>query len=144
MTEMKKFLAIVLALVFALSAATTAFAVANTCPYCSEVIEKEADYNTHISSKCLVKYPPKKCPDCGAQFQDYAQYDIHVEKCPEHEETIQEKLEEVIASIDFEAIFAKVKDAVSGIDFEGIIAKITPVLEQIFTYIKDAIGSVEA
>ena len=78
---MKKFLAIVFSLIFALSACTVAFAAANTCPYCKEVIEDEVKYNEHISGGCDVKFRSCKYA-CGAKFSEEANLATHEDACP--------------------------------------------------------------
>lgn len=138
---MKKFLAVVFALIFALSAATTAFAVANTCPHCGQYIETEKAFNEHLDKTCPKLHPVKTCPyeGCGAKFQDEEQYEIHVAKCPK--KTDKDKFIEKIENIDYKAIATKVIGLVQKIDFPAIIAKIIPIVEKAVNYIVSAIKS---
>ncbi|MBR4858849.1 MAG: hypothetical protein IKU08_06655 [Clostridia bacterium] len=78
---MKKFLAIVFSLIFALSAFTVAFAAENTCPYCKDVIADEVAYNEHISGGCDVKFRSCKY-GCGAKFSEAANLEVHEDACP--------------------------------------------------------------
>ena len=138
---MKKFLAVVFALIFALSAATTAFAVANTCPHCGQYIETEKAFNEHLDKTCPVLHPVKPCPyeGCGAKFQDEEQYEIHVAKCPKKSD--KDKFIEKIKGIDYKAIVTKVIGVVQKIDFPAIIAKILPVIEKA---VKAIVGAVKS
>ncbi len=133
---MKKFLAIVFALIFALSAATTAFAMANTCPYCGVEIVSEKEYNAHVFGKCPVKYPEaaktyKECPyGCGAKYEDNEQYEIHVANCSMKKETTEEKIVNFIKNIDWKAIGEKVSGVVAKIDFPSLVNKLIGLVEQ--------------
>ena len=129
---MKKFLAVVFALIFALSAATTAFAVANTCPHCGQYIETEKAFNEHLDKTCPYE-------GCGAKFQDEEQYEIHVAKCPKKSD--KDKFIEKIKGIDYKAIVTKVIGVVQKIDFPAIIAKILPIIEKA---VKAIVGAVKS
>ena len=130
---MKKFLAIVFALIFALSAATTAFAMANICPYCGVEIVSEKVYNEHVLGKCPVKYPKtyKECPyGCGAKFEDNEQYEIHVASCSMKKETIQDKIVNFIKNTDWKALGEKISGVIAKINFPKIMNTLIGLVEK--------------
>lgn len=93
---MKKALAIVMALVIALSMSAMAFAAEdettttttaatttttvkadpNVCPRCSREFYDEAQYNAHLKA-CSVKV----CPKCSREFADEDAYNDHIAAC---------------------------------------------------------------
>ncbi len=84
---MKKALAIVLALVMALSMSAMAFAAdatttttaanaTNTCDTCGKTFASEAAYNEHLQLHIA-----KACPKCGIEFADENAYNDHIEIC---------------------------------------------------------------
>lgn len=140
---MKKILAIMFALIFALSFATSAFAVTNTCTYCGEEISVEKDFNKHLEQLCPVLYPEKDpdagkqyCPydGCTGEFLDPAQYEIHLEKCPmkpsEDDASIADKIADFFENLKFEDILNTVNDLFSKINFTDIVVKIIDLLEE--------------
>ena len=133
---MKKVLAIVFALIFALSAATSAFAMATTCPYCGDEIVSEKAYNEHVFGKCPVKYPAssktyKECPyGCGAKYEDNEQYEIHIANCSMKKETTEDKIANFIKNIDFKAIGEKLMGVLAKIDFPALANKVIGLLEK--------------
>lgn len=79
---MKKFLAIVFSLIFALSACTVAFAGAEnlTCESCLAKLADEKAYNAHVNGGCLVDF--KACQyNCGAKVAT-ANIEAHELTCP--------------------------------------------------------------
>lgn len=138
---MKKVLAIVFALVFALSCATTAFAAVNlVCPDCGATgFETEAAYNKHIESECpylsLSQKPqgPYTCEFCGNVFKDKEQYEIHVnETCPKRETSWGDEVENFFLNLDYEDftnVLDKVTEALTGIGLPGIVNTIIGLLE---------------
>lgn len=79
---MKKFLAIVFSLIFALSACTVAFAGVEdlTCDSCLAKLETVDAYNKHINGGCLVDF--KACKfNCGAKIAT-ANVEAHELTCP--------------------------------------------------------------
>ncbi|MBQ2847828.1 MAG: hypothetical protein IJE74_06185 [Clostridia bacterium] len=141
---MKKFTAIVLALVFAFAAATTAFAAASVyeCPACHELIEGEANFNNHLDKTCSVvgsEGKAKVCPNegCGAEFKIQKEYEKHLEVCYyKPEPTIADKVSDFISGIDFKEVFGKVTDFLGGIDFAGLAEKLIGVIEDLIGEIK--------
>lgn len=140
---MKKFLAIMFALIFALSCATTAFAADLTCPYCNEAISSEKAYNEHISKKCPVLFADNKgdilyyCDyteyGCSAYFKSEAEYKKHIEICPFKKTTWGDKVEAFFLDLDysdFTEILGKVTDALKGIGLPGLLIKVIDLLEQ--------------
>lgn len=63
---MKKFLAIVFALIFALSACTVAFA-ADECSACHAVFTDAKAETAHMNGDCLIQF--KACQFCGAKVR---------------------------------------------------------------------------
>ena len=78
---MKKFLAVLFALIFALSATTVAFAGVETltCDTCFEVLPSLAEYNKHVSGGCLVDFEP--CKYCGGNIAN-ENLEAHQLMCP--------------------------------------------------------------
>lgn len=144
---MKKFLAIALALIFALSCAAPAFAATNTCPYCDKVIKSEAAYNKHIASECPVLYPPKPaepmyCETCGAVFEDPEQYEIHITEIHVIEPSWGDAVGDFFLGLDysdFKGVLDKITDALTGIGLPGIVNTIIGLLEDAIKGIVDAI-----
>lgn len=143
---MKKFTAIVLALVFAFAAATTAFAASAVyeCPACHDVIEGEAAFNKHLDKTCPVvgseaDSKAQVCPNegCGASFKIAAEYNKHLEVCYfTPEPTIADQVSDFISGIDFKEVFGKITDFLGGIDFAGIAEKLIGVVEDLLGQIK--------
>ena len=77
---MKKFLAIVFALIFALSACTVAFAATSyECSDCHAVLADEKAYSAHINGGCLEKFTD--CKYCAARVDRNLITD-HEDACP--------------------------------------------------------------
>ena len=76
---MKKFLAIVFSLIFALSACTVAFATNYECEVCHAVLGDEKAYTAHINGGCLVKFTD--CQYCAARV-DRNHVEEHEGNCP--------------------------------------------------------------
>lgn len=139
---MKKLTAIVLALVIALSVATTAFAATSVyeCPACGAIVEGEKEFNNHLEKTCPEvgsEGKLKECPyeGCDAAFKIQAEYDKHLEICYfKPEPTIADQISDFIAGIDIKEVVSKVSDFLGGIDFAGII-------EKVVGFISDAVGS---
>lgn len=80
---MKKFLAILFSVIFALSATTVAFASSNDCPYCEETFTNESEYNKHLAD-CDGYF--RACPyGCDADFATEEELKIHEGVCLEFE-----------------------------------------------------------
>lgn len=86
---MKKFLAIVFTLIFALSACTVAFAAdaattATTCKYCEKKYDTSADYNAHLDA-CKKAYEEAnketlhrfECIECKKVFESEEAFNNH-------------------------------------------------------------------
>jgi len=159
--KMKKFLAIVFALIFALSACTVAFASAEnlTCESCKAKLVDEKAYNAHINGGCLVDF--KDCQYCAAKVAT-ADLEAHEGECPkgayacdkcgkefanknagkDHTcatedvaATVLDKIIEALKSVDWAALANKIVDFVRGIDLEGIIGKVKPLIEKVTGFI---------
>ena len=76
---MKKFLAIVFALIFALSACTVAFAASYECTECHAILASESALEAHNNGGCLVQF--KACQYCGAKVET-AYIELHEGECP--------------------------------------------------------------
>lgn len=160
---MKKFLAIVFSLIFALSACTVAFASAEdlTCDTCLAKLADEKAYNAHINGGCLVDFKtcqyceakvatnnleaheaecPKgasTCDKCGADLANKAAADAHECATEDVVKNVADKAIDALKEVDWKALADKVVDLVKGIDFEGLIAKIKPLVEKVVTLVKD-------
>lgn len=135
---MKKFLAIMFALIFALSCATTAFAADLTCRYCSESFSSEKAYNEHIAEKCPVLFPekpaaPMVCEECGAAFKDAEQYNIHITEIHVPKASWGDQVGEFFLGLDysdFKSVLDKITEALTGIGLPGLLVKVIDLLEQ--------------
>lgn len=126
---MKKFLALILALVFAFSAATMAFAASNTCPHCGKEIASESKYNQHLLSECPALYGDHTyyCtnPGCSAHFQSQDEYYNHIENtCLFREETNRDKVEDFFLDLDLAEIMETINNLLAKINFSDILFKI--------------------
>ncbi len=146
---MKKFLAILFSLIFALSATTVAFAdAANlTCDTCLAKLGDEKAYNAHINGGCLIDFKecqycdvkvskdnieaheaecPKgagKCEYCGEAYDTQADYAAHKKSdC---------KMINTVGSEDTAKIVNKVIDVVKGIDWKDLADKVVGVVKGI-------------
>lgn len=90
---MKKFLSVILALVFVFSGVTVAFAVDNSCPVCGEEFtakkygsadKAETAFNDHTKDGCDGKVYACKFA-CGAKFSTEANCDTHERSCLEYD-----------------------------------------------------------
>ncbi|MBE6820033.1 MAG: hypothetical protein E7516_03180 [Ruminococcaceae bacterium] len=159
---MKKFLAIVFALIFALSACTVAFAGADdlTCDTCLAKLADEKAYNAHVNGGCLVDFKacqyceakvatanleaheaecPKgasACDKCGADLANKAAADAHECAPADIANNVLDKAIDALKNVDWADVANKIVDAVKGIDFEGIIAKIKPIFEKVVELVK--------
>ena len=140
---MKKFLAVLFALMFALSATTVAFASVEdlTCDTCFEVLPSLTEYNKHVSGGCLVDFEPcqyckgniknenlaaheANCPKgagtcefCGADYGTQAEYAAHKESDCKVTTSIGDKVP-VATLVD------KVVELVKGIDWADLGDKV--------------------
>lgn len=147
---MKKFLAVLFALIFALSATTVAFAgVENlTCDSCFEVLPTLAKYNEHISGGCLVDFEPcqyckgnirnenleaheANCPKgagtcefCGADYGTQAEYAAHKENDCKVTTAIGDK-------IPVATVVDKIVEVVKGIDWADLGGKVVDAVKGI-------------
>lgn len=161
---MKKFLAIVFSLIFALSACTVAFASAEnlTCESCLVKLADEKAYNAHVNGGCLVDFKtcqyceakvatenigdheaecPKgasTCDKCGKALANKAEAKAHSCVTEDVASNVLDKAIDALKEVDWASLANKVVDAVKGIDFEGIIAKIKPVIEKVVELVKGA------
>ena len=139
---MKKFLAIVFALIFALSCAAPAFA-AMTCPYCDAILQTEAAYNKHISEECeelfgnnqgaVIYYCDYAKYGCTARFTDESNYEKHLELCAFKKETWGDKVEAFFLDLDYDdftEVLDKITEALVGVGFPGLVVKLIDLLEQ--------------
>lgn len=162
---MKKFLAIVFSLIFALSACTVAFAAKDTltCDSCLVKLSDEKAYDAHVNGGCLVDFKacqyceakvatanveaheaecPKgasTCDKCGADLANKAAADAHKKAgCDTKElaENVLDKAIDALKKVDWKSLADKVVGAVKGIDFQGLIAKIKPVIEKVVELVK--------
>lgn len=158
---MKKFLALVFALIFALSACTVAFAAAEnlTCDTCKVKLADEKAYNAHVNGGCLIDFKacqycaakvatadldaheaecPKgasTCDKCGADLANKAAADAHTCATEDVVNNVADKAIDALKAVDWKALADKVVEAVKGIDFEGIIAKIKPIIEKVVAFV---------
>lgn len=139
---MKKFLAIVFALIFALSCAAPAFA-AMTCPHCNESLATEAAYNKHILKECtelfgnnkgdIVYYCDYAEYGCTAYFGSEANYEKHLEICSFKKETWGDKVEAFFLDLDYDdftEVLDKITEALVDAGLPGIVVKIIDLLEE--------------
>ncbi len=144
---MKKFLALMFALIFALSAATTAFAAANTCPYCGIEIATEKEYNKHLKTDCpklshaadnvVTQYCPYE--GCTAKFKDPKQYEAHLEECDFKKETNRDKVEGFFENLELSDITKTVTDLLAKINFSDLAVKAIELIEKAVLAIVDLI-----
>lgn len=79
---MKKFIALVFALIFALSACTVAFAADYECSECHAILADQKALDAHNNGGCLVQF--KACQYCGAKVET-AYIELHEGECPKGE-----------------------------------------------------------
>ena len=119
---MKKFLAIVFALIFALSACTVAFADAAvwTCPEegCKAVLSTQALYDAHVNGGCLVKFTD--CEYCEARVAR-TDIDAHIASCPKYSETCEYCTAEFDKKADYDAHECEVLNTVENEDVAGVV-----------------------
>ncbi len=159
---MKKFLAIVFALIFALSACTVAFAADFECETCHAVLASQKDLDAHKNGGCLVDFKtcqycaakvatdnleaheadcPKgasTCDKCGAALATQADAKAHACATEDVANNVLDKVVDALKEVDWASLANKVVDAVKGIDFEGLIAKIKPLIEKVVDLVKGA------
>jgi hypothetical protein len=129
---MKKFLAILFSVIFALSATTVAFASANTCPYCKETYENEAEYNKHLAD-CDGYF--RECPyGCDADFATDDELAVHAGVCLEFKGECDYCGEVVTTKNAFDAHVAECKVKYFGIPIHKIMKFLeeTDLYEKIF------------
>lgn len=128
---MKKFLAIVFTLIFALSACTVAFATAEnlTCESCKAKLVDEKAYNAHINGGCQVDF--KTCEFCKERVATTSLED-HYKVCPSYKSTC-EYCGESFNSYDKEAAHeCKIVEVAGGNeDVANIIAKALEALKSV-------------
>ncbi len=143
---MKKVLAIVLALVMALSMSAMAFAADETttatdavnatgltCPHCKQTFYIEAQYNAHLTV-CAVK----TCTKCGEVFADEDAYNDHVQNC-----TVGDVKDYI--NLDVKTILEMIIDLVKSSweqwgDIESVVVRLVDFIENIGTA---AVGEAE-
>lgn len=134
---MKKFLAIVFALIFALSTATIAFAASLSCPYCDEILTSESKYNKHIESECPALYSNNiyYCtnPGCSAHFKSQEEYYNHIENtCLFKQETNRDKVENFFADLDLGEIMETINNLLAKINFSDLLVKLLDLINGAF------------
>ena len=157
---MKKFLAIVFTLIFALSACTVAFAADFECETCHAVLASQKDLDAHKNGGCLVDFKtcqycaakvatdnlaaheaecPKgasTCDKCGANLATQADAKAHTCATEDVANNVLDKVVDALKEVDWKSLADKVVGAVKGIDFEGLIAKIKPLVEKVVELVK--------
>lgn len=148
---MKKFLAILFSLIFALSATTVAFASEAdlTCDAegCHAKLADEKAYTAHINGGCLVLF--KSCTYCGARVAN-DKLAAHEEACPKgagsceycgeaydtqadykaHKDS-ECKMINTVGSEDAAKVVNKVIDVIKGIDWEDLGNKVVDAVKGI-------------
>lgn len=146
---MKKFLAVLFSLIFALSATTVAFAGAAdlTCDTCLAKLADEKAYNAHVNGGCLVDF--KDCQYCKAKVAT-ANLEAHEAECPKgagaceycgeaygtqaeyaaHKDS-ECKMINTVGSEDTAKVVNKVIDVVKGIDWKELGDKVVGVVKGI-------------
>ena len=137
---MKKFLAVLLAVICIFSMSTVAFAAMDhgyVCDNCGGTSASAAEFNAHLAAKTCGKCQycaqgfntaeeiaeheyvcPKAyvgCDYCGGVFASNADFDAHIEACKAKYFNIPlakivATIKDLLAKIDFEALFGTVKD----------------------------------
>lgn len=144
---MKKFLAILFSLIFALSATTVAFAADFVCTECHAVLESQKALDAHNNGGCLKQF--KACQYCSSKIAT-ANLEAHEADCPkgagsceycgEAYDTQAEyaahkdsdcKMINTVGSEDTAKIVNKVIDVVKGIDWEGLGNKVVDAVKGI-------------
>lgn len=157
---MKKFLAIVFSLIFALSACTVAFAADYECETCHAVLADEKALIAHNNGGCLVDFKDCKycaakvatdnlaaheaecpkgastCDKCGADLANAAAADAHTCATEDVAKNVADKAIDALKEVDWKSLADKVVGVVKGIDFEGLIAKIKPLVEKVVELVK--------
>lgn len=140
---MKKFLAVLFSVIFALSATTVAFAGAEnlTCDTCFEVLGTTEAYNKHVAGGCLVDFEP--CQYCNGNIAN-ANHEAHELQCPKGAGTCEFCGKDYATQADYAAhkeseckvtgaigdkvpvatIFDKVVEALKGVDWKGLVGKV--------------------
>ena len=144
--KMKKFLAIVLSLIFALSACTVAFAADYECSVCHAICADEKALIAHNNGGCLQQFTscqycaarvetakaadheancPKgagKCEYCDASYGSQAEYEAHKAEC---------KMITTLGSEDTAKIVDKIIEAVKGINWSDLANKVVNLVKGI-------------
>ena len=146
-TKMKKFLAIVFSLIFALSACTVAFASAEdlTCDSCKAKLVDEKAYNAHINGGCQVDF--KTCEFCKERIAT-TNREEHLKVCPKYssaceycgekfdskakEDAHECKIVEVAGGNETVAgVIAKAVDALKNVDWKALADKVVDLVKGI-------------
>ncbi len=154
---MKKFLAIVLAVICIFSMATVAFAATNVplrkCDACGTTFTTDLEFRNHVEKVCdrvcplcknvletneekaaheyNCRYNSIVCDYCGGTEVSQSDFDAHVEECKAK-----------YFNIPLAKIIATVKDILSKIDFEQVIGTVKSLAEKVAPAIQDLIGKI--
>lgn len=129
--KMKKFLAIVFSLIFALSACTVAFAAADfKCPECHAILESQTALDKHLNGGCQVAF--KDCKyGCGVKISA-EELDAHYAVCPKYSETCEYCGEKFDTAAKNEAHECKILELAGGNEtIAGLIAKLIDAVKNI-------------
>ena len=129
--KMKKFLAIVFSLIFALSACTVAFAAADfKCPNCLAILEDQKALDKHLNGGCQVAF--KDCKyGCGVKVSADELAD-HYAVCPKYSETCEYCGEKFDTAAKNDAHECKILELAGGNEtIAGLIAKLIDALKNI-------------
>lgn len=159
---MKKFLAIVLAVICIFSMATVAFAAdsylptTKVCAICGASTTNPDDYNAHLSAGC------GKCAYCETPWSTKEELENHqhnyclnfagkatCDYCGAASESTEaafdahvEECKAKYFNIPLAKIIATVKDILSKIDFEQVIGTVKSLAEKVAPAIQDLIGKI--
>ena len=145
---MKKFLAIVFALIFALSACTVAFAADYECGACQAIFADEKALTAHNNGGCLEQFAA--CQYCDAKVRiatedgtkEIENLAKHEAECPKGATTCDKcgaSLKNQAAKADHacdtkdvaENVLGKVVDALGKVDWEGLANKVVDAVKGI-------------
>ncbi len=158
---MKKFLAVLFAVMFAFSACCVAFAAPAelTCDFCHAEFETAAELKAHIESTFPNADHSKTCTNtiivdgvvtkCGEVFHSKAAYDAHQTTCSNASDADLMKAYFKAGDIGaaLKCLFNIIVDFVKGDTFKGIIDKVGGVVKGIdlggiFNTVKDLVSKI--
>ena len=132
---MKKFLSVMFAVMFILSAISVAAdAWSTSCPYCGASFSSEDAYAEHMNKFNHTDGHYITCPytgsdyvdgGCGEKFQTKAAYDVHVATCQHNGDyTTMGYLKNVV--------LAELVDTVKGVDWGSLLGGIVSIVKALF------------